>query len=80
MQNEERKSCSDSESIFFAFLRNGVEIDSEFWERGFVHSLGFKNRRSVDIFRLFKVQNMGKISCQNSESIFSSFLRKKLGK
>jgi hypothetical protein len=35
--------------------------------------LGFKNRRSVDIFRLFKVQNMGKISCQNSESIFSSF-------
>jgi hypothetical protein len=53
---------------------NGVEIDSEFWERGFVHSLGFKNRRSVDVFRLFKVQNMDKISGQNSESIFSPLL------
>ena len=47
------------------YLSNGVEIDSEFWERGFVlpdrnagqASLGSKNRRSVDIFRLFKVQN-----------------------
>ena len=46
-------------------ISNGVEIDSEFWERDFVlpdrnagqASLGSKNPRSVDIFRLFKVQN-----------------------
>jgi hypothetical protein len=44
-------------------LSNGVEIDSEFWERGFVlsdrnagqASLGSKNPRSVDVFRFFKV-------------------------
>ncbi|MGK0363747.1 MAG: hypothetical protein ACI85O_000800 [Saprospiraceae bacterium] len=38
-------------------LRNGVEIDSEFWEIDFVLNLDSKNRRSVDVFRLFKVQN-----------------------
>ena len=45
------------------YLSNGVEIDSEFWKRGFVlpdrnagqASLGSENRRSGDIFRFFKV-------------------------
>ncbi|MGK0364918.1 MAG: hypothetical protein ACI85O_001978, partial [Saprospiraceae bacterium] len=38
-------------------LSNAVEIDSEFWERDFVLSLGSENPRSVDISRFFKVQN-----------------------
>jgi hypothetical protein len=59
------KKC-DFDEIFDSFLRqkrpvptlcNTVEIDSEFWERDFVLSLGSENRRSVDISRLFKVQN-----------------------
>ena len=60
------------------WIRNGVEIDSEFWERGFVLSLGSENRINVAPIaigvRFFKVQNEDLISCQDSESIFSPFL------
>ncbi len=54
----EKLSTPTYHNLFDLLLRNAVEIDSEFWGRDFVHSLGFENRINVDIFRLFEVQNM----------------------
>jgi hypothetical protein len=50
--------------VHLSVLSNDVEIDLEFWKRDFVlpdrnagqASLGSKNRRSVDVFRLLKYE------------------------